>query len=67
MTPPFGADAKVPCPRCGRTIAAHTDGDHLRLVKHLTVVPHRVDADRQWCEASDRVIVRSASGVWLLK
>jgi hypothetical protein len=67
MTPPFDVAARVPCPRCGRIIAARTDGDHLRLIKHLTVLPNRVEAGRQWCSASDRVVVRSASGVWLLE
>jgi hypothetical protein len=65
MTPSFRPSAKVPCPLCQRLVGAHTDGDHLRLIKHLT--PRTADAAATWCPASDRLVTRSASGQWIVE
>jgi hypothetical protein len=64
MTPSFRPAAKVKCPTCQRVIGAHTDGDHLRLIKHLAP---RTNGATVWCAASECLVARSASGVWILE
>jgi len=65
MTPSFQPAAKVKCPTCQRVIGAHSDGDHLRLIKHLA---RRTNGGATtWCAASECLVTRSASGQWIVE